>query len=482
MSKTEMEQDEHLFLYDTESKEKKKLIPKKGHPLKIYTCGPTVYNYVHIGNLRTFVFEDLLRRVLKFFGFSVQQVMNLTDVDDKTILGAIKSNKSLAEYTKPFERAFFDDLETLNVEKVESYPKATDYIESMIEMIQSLLDKGYAYIGKDLSVYFRISEFSSYGRLSHLQLEELKEGASERENTSQDEYDKENAGDFVLWKSFDEKRDGNIFWESPFGRGRPGWHIECSCMATKILGETIDLHLGGVDNIFPHHENEIAQSEACSGKHFVKHWMHVEHLVVEGKKMSKSLGNFFTLRDLVSKGFSGRDIRFLLLQSHYRMPLNFTFQGLDAAKNSLRRVEDFVTRLNEITHDTCAHLIGEHLSRAEFLFKKALSDDVNIAQAMAAFFDMIREINTLCDHNGVSQKEAGIVLKTLEEFDKVLGCLPLTKQELKVPEEVESLFDQRQKARAEKDFKLADDLRDQILEKGYIIEDSALGSKLKLKP
>lgn len=481
MNEQDFDEPITLQLYDTESKEKHTLKAGEEGVVKIYTCGPTVYNFAHIGNLRTFVFEDLLRRTIKFFGMQVHQVMNLTDIDDKTIKGAIEKQTTLDEFTEPFKQAFFEDLKTLNVEKAESYPCATDYISQMIEMISKLIDKGYAYVGKDHCVYFRISEFSSYGRLSHLHLDELKEGASERERISSDEYDKENIGDFVLWKAYDEKRDGQIFWESPFGKGRPGWHIECSCMATKLLGETIDLHLGGVDNIFPHHENEIAQSEALTGQRFVKHWMHVEHLIVEGKKMSKSLGNFYTLRDLLDKGFSGQEIRFLLLQSHYRMQLNFTMQGLEASKHALRRVEDFVLRLKDIKVSKCAHLVEAHLDNAKKNFRLALADDMNISQALAAFFDMIREINTLCDHNSVSKKEGEYVLKTLKEFDSVLGCLPLETKQDPIPQEVLELFDKRQKARAAKDFSKADHYRDEISNKGYIIEDTPSGSKLKIK-
>lgn len=479
MRNKDLDKEIYLHLYDTEHKVYQEL--KQTETLKVYSCGPTVYNYIHIGNLRTFVFEDLLRKTIKYFGMKIDQVMNLTDVDDKTIKGAIEKNLSLKDYTEPFIKAFFEDLKVLNVEQVESYPRATDYIPQMIDMIQTLIDKGYAYKGHDNSVYYRISEFPSYGRLSHLRLDELKEGASEDEHTSLDEYDKENASDFVLWKAHDPSRDGQIYWESPFGKGRPGWHIECSCMAMEILGETIDLHLGGVDNIFPHHENEIAQSEGCSGKHFVKHWMHVEHLIVEGKKMSKSLNNFYTLKDLLSKGYTGNEIRLLLIQVHYRMQLNFTFQGLDAARHTLRRVEDFVTRLNDMTIEKCAHLVEAHLETAKRYFKEALADDINISLALAAFFDMIREVNTLCDHDSVSKKEAKLVLKTLHEFNQVLGCLPLDIKKQKIPCDVESLFEERQKARKEKNYALADKLRDEIFEKGFIIEDNAAGSKLKTR-
>nr|NGX45959.1 Cysteine--tRNA ligase [Chlamydiota bacterium] len=325
----------HLKLWNTETRTKEAVIPIEGHKIRLYTCGPTVYNYAHIGNFRTYVFEDLLRRSLKFFGMEVEQVMNLTDIEDKIIAGALHESKQLEEYTEPYIAAFFDDLKTLGVERVEHYPRATDYIPHMIEIIEALMEKGVAYRGADESIYFSINHFPSYGRLSQLNLEELKSGASQRVGT--DEYDKENVADFTLWKAYDPKRDWEILWESPFGKGRPGWHIECSAMGMSILGETIDIHVGGVDNIFPHHENEIAQSEAYSGKQFVRHWLHSDHLLVEGKKMSKSLGNFYTLRDLIEKGYSGRVVRLLLLQTHYRTQLNFTLQGLDAAASSLER-------------------------------------------------------------------------------------------------------------------------------------------------
>jgi len=335
-----------LKLYNTASRQKETLVPLYDWHVKLYTCGPTVYHFVHIGNFRTFIFEDLLRRVIKFFGFKLTHVMNLTDVDDKTIKGAIAKGVKLDEFTEPYKKAFFEDLEILHIEKAEFYPAATAYIQEMIGMIQVLLDKDVAYKGGDGSVYFSINKFPHYGCLSHLNLDELKTGASER--VVSDEYEKDHAADFVLWKHYEAERDGKIFWESPFGPGRPGWHLECSCMAIELLGETIDIHVGGVDNMFPHHENEIAQSEAYSGKTFAKIWMHAEHLLVDGKKMSKSLGNFYTLRDLLDQGFNGQQIRYLLLQTHYKTQLNFTFQGLEAAKSSLQRLHDFIQRLNEM--------------------------------------------------------------------------------------------------------------------------------------
>src|SRR3990167_5556261 len=335
-----------LKLYNTETRKKEEIVPSDNDKIRIYTCGPTIYDYAHIGNFRTYIFEDLLRRTLEFFDFEVLQVMNITDIDDKTIKGALKKHQSLIEYTEPYRQAFFEDITSLNVEKAEYYPKATQYTAQMIEIIKNLIAKNYAYKGSDGSIYFSIEKFKKYGRLSHLDLASLKQNAQNRINS--DEYEKENASDFVLWKSYDEKRDGNIFWESPFGKGRPGWHIECSAMAIKLLGPTIDIHCGGVDNVFPHHENEIAQSESFTGKVFVRHWVHVEHLLVDHKKMSKSLGNFFTLRDLLKKGYSGREVRYLLLSTHYRTQLNFTFAGLDAARASLQRIGDFINRLRAI--------------------------------------------------------------------------------------------------------------------------------------
>ena len=384
-----------LKLYNTASRQKEVLTPLEPGFIRMYTCGPTVYNFAHIGNFRTYIFEDLLRRTIKFFGFQMIQVMNLTDVDDKTIKGAIAKSITLDEFTQPFKEAFFQDLKTLSIEPAEHYPAATDYIPEMIAMIQVLLDKGVAYHGNDGSVYYAIKKFPRYGCLSHLHLEDLQAGASDR--VASDEYEKEHAADFVLWKNYDSERDGKIFWESPFGSGRPGWHLECSAMAMKILGDTIDIHVGGIDNMFPHHENEIAQSEACSGKTFSKLWMHAEHLVVDSKKMAKSLGNFLTLRDLTEKGFTGRQVRYLLLQNHYKTQLNFTFQGLEAAKSTLQRLDDFIQRLHTVGKEDPTGLIDPLAQKAYNNFSAALADDLNISLALAALFDFVREVNGLCD-------------------------------------------------------------------------------------
>lgn len=466
-----------LLFYNSLTREKAPFKPIVEGEVKIYTCGPTIYHYVHIGNLRTFVFEDLLCRTLRYFKYKVRQVMNLTDVDDKTIRGAIAEKVSLNSFTKKYKEAFFEDLKALHVEPAEHYPAATDYIPEMIRMIEKLMEKGMAYKGGDGSVYYPIDKFPKYGCLSHFKLEDLKTGASERIAT--DEYEKEHVADFVLWKAYDETRDGDIYWESPFGKGRPGWHLECSAMAMSILGETIDIHMGGVDNMFPHHENEIAQSEACSGKQFVNLWMHSEHLIVEGKKMSKSLGNFFTLRDLIAKGYSGTEVRYMLLHTHYKTQLNFTFNGLEGIKGSLQRLQDFIYRLKNLTEDVSGNEISPYLAKAEEEFAKGLQDDLNISHSLASLFDLVREVNALIDQKKVSRKEAEEVIHLLERFNTVLALLDFAEKEPEASLEVQKLFDERLAARQAKNWALADQLRVKIHESGYIIEDSPQGARLK---
>lgn len=466
-----------LKLLNTETRSKEVLQPHDKR-VTMYTCGPTVYDFAHIGNYRTYVFEDILRRTLKFFGLEVVQVMNITDVDDKTIRGASKNGVTLDEYTKPFKEAFFKDLKTLNIEPAEYYPEATDYIDEMIKMIQGLMDKGIAYQGGDGSIYYAIQKFPRYGCLSHLKMEDLKAGASER--VASDEYDKENVADFVLWKKYDSERDGNIFWESPFGPGRPGWHLECSTMAMKIFGHTIDIHCGGVDNIFPHHENEIAQSEAYTGKTFVRHWMHSEHLIVDNKKMSKSLGNFYTLRDLIEKGYTGPQIRYMLLQTHYKTQLNFTFEGLEAVKHAMTRLQDFILRVQEENKpDKSAGKTGPILEKSMLSFAQALADDLNVSMALAAIFDMVREINILLDQNQVGQEEAEQVIELMSRFNSVLGVLTLEKQAEEIPGDLVEALEKRIQARKEKDWATADQLRDFIQNRGYVIEDTPSGARLK---
>lgn len=463
-----------IQFFNTETRRKEPLEIPADNTIRIYTCGPTVYDYAHIGNFRTYVFEDLLRRSLQFFGLKINQVMNLTDVDDKTIRGALREGVDLNTYTQKFKDAFFEDLGTLGIKPVEHNPQATDYIEAMIKMIETLLEKGIAYRGADGSVYYAIEKFAGYGRLSGLKLDELEAGRSNR--VENDEYDKESASDFVLWKAHDDERDGNIFWESPFGPGRPGWHLECSAMAMELLGDTIDIHCGGVDNIFPHHDNEIAQSEACSGKCFAKLWLHSEHLLVDNKKMSKSLGNFYTLRDLLAKGYTGQQVRYMLLQTHYKTQLNFTLQGLDAARHSLQRIHDFAYRMQNVSGKGTG-TVQPHIDGAKELFRKALGDDLNISSALAALFDLVREINVLADQEQVSASEGQAVLACLEEMDRVLGVIESNEEE--IPEELTDALQRREQARRDKNWSLADELRDLIHAGGYEIDDTPQGSRLK---
>lgn len=465
-----------LKIFDTKSREIVELTPADGKTIKMYTCGPTIYNYPHIGNLRTYVFEDLLRRTIKFFGMGVKQVMNLTDIDDKTIRGAIAKKIPLTQFTDVYKHAFFQDLETLQIEKAEVYPAATDHIKEMIAMIETLIAKGTAYKTEDGNVFFRIAKFPAYGALSHLNLKDLKEGASKR--VSNDEYEKESVSDFALWKAYEKEKDGDIFWESPFGKGRPGWHIECSAMAIAYLGETLDLHMGGVDNMFPHHENEIAQSEGCTGKTFSRFWMHAEHLLVDGKKMSKSLGNFYTLRDLLEKGYKGREVRYLLLSTHYRTQLNFTFEGLDAARQSLKRIDDFVLRLKHIATESDNSITG-FIEDFKKLFKDNLGEDVNISAALAALFDFIRKMNAYIDGGSLGKTGAAEILTLFVNLDTVLSIL--LQDEESVPLEIEEKAKLRLKARHDKDFKLADTYRKEIDASGYIVEDSPAGYLLKRK-
>ncbi len=469
-----------LYLFNTLSHKKELFTPSSKGAVKLYTCGPTVYNYAHIGNLRTYVFEDLFKRLLTYLGYSVKHIMNITDVDDKTIKGAIEKSLSLDQYTHIYTEAFFEDLKSLNILPADHYPKATDHIPEMITMIQDLLEKNIAYPGADGSIYFSIHKFKEYGKLSHLQLNELQEGASDR--LEQDEYEKENATDFVLWKSYNKERDGNIFWDSPFGKGRPGWHIECSAMAIKHLGETLDIHMGGVDNIFPHHENEIAQSECFTCKTFCPFWVHVEHLVVDGKKMSKSLGNFFTLRDLLERGFEGKHVRYLLLQTHYKTQLNFTFDGLNGAKVVIGRIQNFIERLHETQPLTGNDTQLEQLIVAtEEKFNQALCDDVNISVALAALFDFIRLVNSILDEQQLSQKMAEKTLEMLKKFDQILGIMSFQSAALEIPQALIEALEQRLLARKEKNWAEADRLRDLILSSGYLIEDTPQGPKLKKK-
>ena len=465
-----------IFFFNTLTRKKEKFVPLEEGKVRIYTCGPTVYDYAHIGNFRTFVFQDLLRRWLEYRGFKVIQVMNITDVDDKTIRGARKRNIPLREYTDYYMKAFFEDIEALNLEKAEYYPRATEHIPEMVELIKRLMEKGYAYRGEDGSIYYDISKFKDYGKLSKLKIEELKPGA----RVKVDEYGKEEARDFALWKAWDEE-DGDVFWETEIGKGRPGWHIECSTMAMKYLGETIDIHSGGVDLIFPHHENEIAQSEAATGKPFARYWLHSEHLLVEGRRMAKRYGNFYTLRDLIKMGYDPKAIRYLLMSTHYRQQLNFTFEGLEAAKGAVDRLTTFVRRLLEADGAGCGEEIKRLMADVQKRFESAMDDDLNISVALAALFDFVRDVNKLMDENKLSRKEAEEVYGLMMKFDKVLGVIGEVKAEEKLPPEAEELIRRREEARKAKDWATADRIREQLRAMGIILEDTPQGVKWRIE-
>jgi cysteinyl-tRNA synthetase len=399
--------------------------------------------------------------------------MNLTDVDDKTIKGSQKQSKPLREFTDFYAKAFFEDIQALNIQLADVYPRATDHIPEMVALIKTLLQKNIAYKGEDGSIYFAIAKFPGYGKLSHLQVQDLKTGA----RVSQDEYAKEQAQDFALWKAYTPE-DGSVYWETELGKGRPGWHIECSAMSMKYLGETFDIHCGGVDNMFPHHENEIAQSEAATGKPFVHYWMHNEHLLVEGKKMAKSAGNFYTLRDLLAKGLDPLAIRYLLLSTHYRQQFNFTFEALESAKKAIERLATLQRRLRDANGKGNAEKLHLLTEKFQTCFTEAMNDDLNVSIAFASLFDFVRDINNLLDANEVSKEEAATVSTIITNYDKVIGVIP-KQQEETLPKEAEELIKKRTEARKAKDWKTADEARQQLKAMGIIIEDTAQGVRWK---
>ena len=461
-----------LKLFNTLSRSIQDFTPSRKGRVGMYCCGPTVYDFAHIGNWRTFVFGDLVRRTLEFKGYTVTHVMNITDVEDKIIKRVRENKTSLRDFTGKYEAAFFEDLLTLNCKMPHHTPHATEYITEIISLIEKLVQRGIAYKAADGSVYFSIEKYRgcgcTYGRLLKLNFDEMRAG----ERVKSDEYAKESIADFALWKAR-VPDDGDVFWPSPWGEGRPGWHIECSAMSMKILGQSFDLHVGGEDLIFPHHEDEIAQSEGATGKPFVKHWLHGAHLLVEGKKMSKSLGNFFTLRDLLAKGFTGREIRYLLLTAHYRETFNFTLEGLQGARTALARIDECVIKLRELAGDTVA-VPNVELVNA---FASALDDDLNISAAWAVVFEWVREMNKRIVDNSLSVVDAVAALAAWEKIDSVLGIG--TTDAVKIPAELSALLEARQAARKAKDFKRADAIRDELKAKGWAIEDTSKGPKLK---
>ena len=472
-----------LMLYNTAARALQPFEPLEPGMVRVYACGPTIYDHAHIGNFRTFLFFDLVHRYLEWSGYDVRFVMNLTDVDDKTIRGAREAGVSVRAFTEPYGEAVLHEAGVLGVRPVDAYPRATDYVQPMIEFVERLVESGHAYVAEDGAVYFSIATFPEYGKLKGIDLSTLKSGA----RVAQDEYDKDDARDFVLWKAATEDDEAaGAAWDSPWGRGRPGWHLECSVMSVTELGETLDIHLGGEDLIFPHHENEIAQSEAATGKPFVRYWMHAKHLFVEGRKMSKSLGNFITVRDLLDEGHDPVAIRHLLISSHYRGDLNFTRAGLASSRNAVQRLLDFEARLEEMptSPDAEATPLPELADAALERFRAAMDADLNTADALAAVFTMVSGVNGVLQGTAeILPGERDAVLGALRRMDEVLGLLEVAHATRTVDEDlsgwVEERIEARAAARARKDFAAADAIRDELAGRGVVLEDGAGGTRWK---
>ena len=459
-----------MRLFNTCGSKLEDFTPKHPPKVTMYCCGPTVHDRAHIGNFRTFIFEDILYRYLKYKGYDVHYVMNITDVDDKTILKARKQNLSLREYTDFYTQAFFEDRDTLKILPANQYPRATDHIPEMIELTQKLLEKGFAYQSQD-SVYFRITALPSYGKLSGLEHQTLIDGY----RVDTDEYTKESPKDFVLWKG---RRENEDYWDAPFGQGRPGWHLECSVMSIKYLGLPIDIHAGGVDLIFPHHENEIAQSEAAFDTTFVRYWLHSAHLQVDGEKMAKSKGNFFTVRELVEEGHDPLVLRYMLMSVHYRKQLNFSDETLTQAKGALGRVKDFLYRLKHENYpDGRTAEVDSLLSDAQKTFEQSLDEDLNISGALGALFEMIYRINLLADKKEIGAQDVPNIEAMVRKMDQVFGIAVFP--DVTISGEIEELIEKRNQARRSKDFKTADEIRDRLLRDGIVLEDTPGGTRWK---
>ncbi len=466
-----------IRFYNSLSHQTEELAPLVPGQIGLYTCGPTVYNFAHIGNFRCYAFEDLLKRTLAASGLKVKHVMNLTDVDDKTIRGSRAENLPLRQFTQRYKDAFHQDIHTLRIVPADVYPAATETIPEMIELIQKLFDKGLAYQADDKSVYFSIAKWPKYGQLVRLDRDNMRAGV----RIKLDEYAKDSVADFALWKAWDEA-DGDVWWDSPWGRGRPGWHIECSAMSSKYLGPTFDIHCGGIDNMFPHHEDEIAQSESVTGKKWVNCWLHCEHLMVNNTKMSKSLGNFYTLRDLLEKGYTGREVRWVLIGTHYRKKLNFSLGALDQARETLSRFGAFFARMKAVTQAGDGSEVRELLDRTGEQFRAAVADDLNSAGAAAALFTLVRDGNRLADEGALSAAGAKAILEQCRDFDRIFGCLAVDEAPAAeaIPDEVAALAEERAQARKNRNWAESDRLRDAIKAAGYAVED-APGGVWKLK-
>ena len=457
--------------HNTLSRKLEKFVSLHKGEVRLYTCGPTVHDFAHIGNFRTYLWEDLLRRHLEYRGYRIRQVMNITDIDDKTIAKSMQAGVTLDEYTGKYTEAFFEDLDALCIQRAEVYPRATEHIPEMVKLVLELKKQGRLYESRG-SLYFKIDTFPGYGRLSRCNLSETPGGHARIDS---DEYDKDNPRDFAVWKS---RRDEEPFWDTELGQGRPGWHLECSAMSMKYLGETFDIHTGGVDNIFPHHENEIAQSEGATGKPFVRYWLHSSHLIVEGEKMSKSRGNFFTLRDLREKGYEPRPIRYLLISVHYRKQLNFTFEGLSQAQAALCRLDDLVYRLgHEAVPDGEYGALMSAAATAREGILGALDNDLNTATALGHLFDLVREANTALDAGLARSVDTAALRQVLSIFEQIFGIK--LGAETCLDEEVEELIRRRTEARSKRNFAESDRLRDELQRRGIILEDTPQGVRWK---
>jgi len=464
-----------MRFYNTINKRKEEFKPINKDKITLYTCGPTVYNYAHIGNFRAYIFEDLLRRTLEYSGYDVFQVMNITDIDDKTIKKSIEDGVSLEDLTNKYTDAFFEDLDQLNIVRAHEYPRATKFIDQIIKMIQTLEEKGYAYQTDDNSVFFRVSKFSDYGKLANLNPDDMKIG----DRVDNDEYEKEEIRDFALWKGY-KKEDGDVFWDSPWGKGRPGWHIECSVMSTHYLGSSFDIHCGGVDNIFPHHENEIAQSKCALDDEFVNYWLHNEHLLVDNQKMSKSLGNFYTIRDILDKGYKPEAIRYVLISSHYRQKLNFTLNRLDDGQKAINKLRELLRRLNNVSNEDSFNDNKLSEMNKTFLnkFSNSLGDDLNISEALGALFTWTNKIFSLLDGNKINIIQSKKCIEILLQSDKILGVI---ENKSDISDEIKKLIEMREIARKNKNWQESDRIRDELNAKGLLIEDTPEGTTWKFK-
>ena len=457
--------------YNTKSRKKENFVPIQKGQVKLYTCGPTVYDAAHIGNFRTFIFEDLLKRYLLLKGYQVTHVMNLTDVDDKTIKKSVAEKIPIRELTNKYIDLFHSDIKKLKIIPADQYPRATDHITGMIEMIKSLIEKGYAYVTENGSVYFSINSYDHYGRLANLNFEQQQS----TERVESDDYSKDNPQDFTLWKAWKEN-DGDVFWDAPWGRGRPGWHIECSAMSVEYLGNHFDIHCGGVDNLFPHHENEIAQSVCATGKEFVNYWLHSEHLLLDSEKMSKSLGNFYHVDELLKAGYTSESLRYALLSTHYRSKLKFTDDKKHEAQKAVSRGQEIYNRLQEYITDYADINGSANRVHAFDNFIKALDDDLDVAGALSSVFDWIRKTNVQLANKTLTEIDAVDGIEFLLQVNSIFDIL---KFDLSIPKEIIQLAKERTQARKNQDWKKSDQIRDDLYQLGWVVEDTAVGPKLK---